>query len=84
MKIAVDISLYPLDADYVPPIKDFIERLNLHRDLHVATNAMSTHVSGEHARVFEALSAETARSFGVGGRAVFVLKVLGGEPTSAE
>jgi hypothetical protein len=26
MRIAVDISLYPLDADYVPPIRDFIER----------------------------------------------------------
>jgi len=27
MRIVVDISLYPLDADYVPPIRDFIERL---------------------------------------------------------
>jgi hypothetical protein len=26
MRIAVDISLYPLDVDYVPPIRDFIER----------------------------------------------------------
>ena len=83
-KIAVEISLYPLDADYVPPIKDFIDRLNLHRDLQVQTNAMSTQVSGEHARVFEALSRETAATFAGGGRAVFVMKVLGGEPTSAE
>ena len=22
MKVAVDISLYPLDADFIPPIKD--------------------------------------------------------------
>jgi len=28
MRIAVDISLYPLDADFIPPIQDFIERLN--------------------------------------------------------
>ena len=28
MRIAVDISLYPLDADFIPPIKDVIERLN--------------------------------------------------------
>ena len=33
MRIAVDISLYPLDADYIPPIKDFIERLNRHPEL---------------------------------------------------
>ena len=84
MRTAIEISLYPLDADYIPPIKDFIERLNRHRELHVQTNAMSTQVSGEHARVFEALNAETAATFASGGRAVFVLKLLGGVPTSAE
>jgi uncharacterized protein YqgV (UPF0045/DUF77 family) len=84
MRIAVDISLYPLDADYVPPIKDFIERLNRHEGLQVHTNALSTQIAGEHARVFAALEAETAQTFSAGGRAVFVLKLLGGEPTSAE
>jgi len=84
MKIAVDISLYPLDADYVPPIKDFIERLNRDRALTVSTNALSTQIAGEHERVFAALSREIGTSFASGGRSVFVLKVLGGEPTSAE
>ncbi len=84
MRIAVDISLYPLDADYVPPIRDFIARLNRHDGLQVATNAMSTQVAGEHERVFAALEAETRASFASGGRAVFVMKVLGGEPTAAE
>ena len=84
MRIAVDISLYPLDADYVPPIKDFIERLNAHEGLTVATNAMSTQVAGEHERVFAALEEETRVTFASGGRAVFVMKVLGGEPTSDE
>ena len=31
MRIAVDISLYPLAEDYVPPIKQFIEALAAHR-----------------------------------------------------
>ena len=84
MKIAVDISLYPLDADYLPPIKDFIERLNRDRALTVNTNAMSTQIAGEHEHVFAALSREIGTSFSSGGRSVFVLKVLGGEPTSAE
>jgi uncharacterized protein YqgV (UPF0045/DUF77 family) len=84
MRIAVDISLYPLDADYIPPIKDFIDRLNRHEGLQVATNAMSTQVAGEHGRVFAALEAETRASFASGGRAVFVMKVLGGEPSAAE
>jgi uncharacterized protein YqgV (UPF0045/DUF77 family) len=84
MRIAVDVSLYPLDADYVPPIKDFIERLNRHEGLQVATNAMSTQVAGEHGRVFAALEEETRRSFATGRRAVFVMKLLGGEPAPDE
>jgi uncharacterized protein YqgV (UPF0045/DUF77 family) len=84
MRIAVDISLYPLDADYVPPIKDFIERLNRQPGLRVETNAMSTQVSGEHDRVFESLALETKATFASGSRAVFVMKVLGGEPSPAE
>lgn len=28
MRTAIEISLYPLDADYIPAIKAFIERLN--------------------------------------------------------
>jgi uncharacterized protein YqgV (UPF0045/DUF77 family) len=84
MRTAVDISLYPLDADYVPPIKDFIARLNAHPGLDVVTNAMSTQVAGEHAHLFRVLEQETARTFERGCRAVFVLKVLGGTPTSAE
>jgi uncharacterized protein YqgV (UPF0045/DUF77 family) len=84
MRIAVDISLYPLDADYVPPIKDFIERLNRQPGLSVETNAMSTQVAGEHDRVFAALAEETKATFADNTRAVFVMKVLGGEPSPAE
>ena len=40
MRTAVEISLYPLDADYVPPIKDFIERLNAYPDLDAALKAL--------------------------------------------
>lgn len=78
MRIAVDISLYPLDANYIPPIKDFIERLNRYPELQVQTNALSTQISGEHARVFEVLSKEMGTTFADEGRRVFVMKVIGG------
>jgi uncharacterized protein YqgV (UPF0045/DUF77 family) len=78
MRIAVDISLYPLDAEYIPPIKDFIERLNRYPELQVQTNALSTQIAGEHARVFEVLSQEIGTTFEEQGRRVFVMKVLGG------
>ena len=78
MHTAVEISLYPLDADYIPPIKDFIDRLNTYPELNVTTNAMSTQISGEHRRVFEILAKETEVTFAEAGRKVFVMKVLGG------
>ena len=78
MHTAIEISLYPLDADYIPPIKGFIDRLNTYPEIKVTTNAMSTQIAGEHHRVFEILAKETAASFGERGRKVFVMKVLGG------
>jgi uncharacterized protein YqgV (UPF0045/DUF77 family) len=84
MRTAVEISLYPLDADFIPPIKAFIERLNGYPELQVTTNAMSTQIAGEHHRVFEILAQETAVSFNDAGRKVFVLKVLGGGAASGE
>jgi uncharacterized protein YqgV (UPF0045/DUF77 family) len=79
MRTTIEISLYPLDSNYIPPIKDFIERLNTYPELTVITNAMSTQVSGEHVRLFEILAVETERSFVAVGRKVFVMKILGGD-----
>ena len=78
MRTAVEISLYPLSSDYIPPIKAFIERLNTYPEIQVVTNSMSTQVSGEHQRLFEILAKETAITFEAAGRKVFVMKVLGG------
>ena len=79
MRTAIEISLYPLDANFIPPIKAFIERLNTYPELQFTTNAMSTQISGEHARLFEILGKETAATFAEAGRKVFVMKVLGGQ-----
>lgn len=78
MRTAIEISLYPLDADFIPSIQGFIDRLNRHPEIHVTTNAMSTQIAGEHDRVFAILAQETRASFGEAGRKVFVMKVLGG------
>lgn len=78
MRTAIEISLYPLDANYIPPIKDFIDRLNAYPDITVVTNSMSTQIVGEHARLFAILGKETERTFSEAGRRVFVMKVLGG------
>ncbi len=82
MHTAIEISLYPLDSDFIPPIQDFIDRLNTYPEIKVLTNSMSTQISGEHQRLFEILAKETAQSFGEHGRKVFVMKILGGGEAS--
>lgn len=77
MDIAVEISLYPLDADYIPPIQDFIDRLNTHSGLKIVTNSMSTQVFGEYSRVMQALNTELRGTFETREKAVFAMKVLG-------
>ncbi|MDH3757772.1 MAG: thiamine-binding protein [Gammaproteobacteria bacterium] len=76
MKVAVDISLYPLDADFIPPIKDVIERLNSYPGLQVETNPMSTQVRGEYAEVMMALTAEIGTTFERVPKAVFAIRIL--------
>jgi len=76
MQVAVDISLYPLDADFIPPIKDVIARLNAHEGLQVVTNPMSTQLRGEYAAVMAALSAEIGTTFERVPKAVFAIRIL--------
>jgi uncharacterized protein YqgV (UPF0045/DUF77 family) len=76
MKVAVDISLYPLDKDFIPPIKDVIERLNGHESLEVWTNAMSTQIFGEFDDVMDALRQEIGTTFETLPKAVFAIRIL--------
>ena len=76
MRVAVDISLYPLDADFVPPIKDVIERLNGYESIEVWTNAMSTQLFGEFDAVMDALKAEIGTTFDSLPKAVFTIRIL--------
>lgn len=76
MQVAVDISLYPLDADFIPPIDDVIERLNACSQVDVVTNAMSTQIRGEYDVVMATLNQEIKTTFDRVPRAVFAIKIL--------
>lgn len=76
MRVAVDISLYPLDQDFIPPIKDVIERLNTHSAIDVVTNPMSTQIRGEYNDVMAALHKEIGTTFESLPKAVFAIKIL--------
>ena len=76
MRVAVDISLYPFDADFIPPIKDVIERLNGHDDIEVETNRLSTQLRGDYDVVMAALSQEIKKTFEQVPKAIFTIKIL--------
>ena len=67
MQVAVDISLYPLQNDYIPPIKDVIARLNQYATLEVVTNPMSTQIRG---------LSEIGTTFERVPKAVFAIRIL--------
>ena len=75
MKTSVEISYYPLDQEFVPPIREFIDRLNMHEGLVARTNGMSTQVFGEYDTVMAALTKEIRQSFR-NPHSVFVMKVI--------
>jgi len=77
MKIGVEISLYPLKDEFIPPIRGFIDRLNADGRFKVVTNDMSTQVFGAYDEVMETLTRELKPTFERDGKSIFVMKVLG-------
>ena len=76
MKLTAELSLYPIQDDYVPVIQAFIDALREHTDLQVVTNAMSTQVCGDYARVVSAVSETLAASTREFGKQVLVVKFI--------
>lgn len=76
MKVAVDISLYPLTENFIPPIEDVIARLNRHPGIEVSTNPMSTQIRGEYDDVMAALHDEIRETFDTVPKAVFAIRIL--------
>jgi len=63
MELSVEISKYPLADDYIPAIKDFIDRLHAIEGLSVVVNTMSTQVFGDYDLVMDSLKEEIRRSY---------------------
>ncbi|WOJ93339.1 YkoF family thiamine/hydroxymethylpyrimidine-binding protein [Congregibacter variabilis] len=77
MTLTAELSLYPLDEDYIPVIQSFIDGLNKRADLQVVTNAMSTQIQGEHEAVMSAVSDTLLASYEQhGSRQVLVCKFI--------
>lgn len=76
MRVAVDISLYPLTDDFIPPIKDVVDRLNDRSSVEVVTNPMSTQIRGDYDDVMAVLNEEIRTTFEHCPKAVFAIRIL--------
>jgi uncharacterized protein YqgV (UPF0045/DUF77 family) len=74
----LDISMYPLHDDYIPPIDGVIAKLNSYDDVKVNTFATATTVLGDYDRVMDILRETLAWSHARFGKAVFVARLIPG------
>ncbi|QYJ95469.1 MULTISPECIES: YkoF family thiamine/hydroxymethylpyrimidine-binding protein [Shewanella] len=79
MKLTAEISMYPLKDSYIDPIKWFIGRVDTYANIERRTNAMATQVCGEYGEVMQMLATEMEAAHEKWGKAVFVVKFIGGE-----
>jgi uncharacterized protein YqgV (UPF0045/DUF77 family) len=83
MKTSVEISYYPLNQEYIPPIREFINRINTYAGLKATTNGMSTQVFGEYDILMDALKREIRTSFN-NPHSVFVMKIINADLDTKE
>jgi len=76
MKIAVEVSLYPLADGYLDIIRETVARLAEDSNVTANTNAMSTQLCGEFEDVMALLQSEILQTFQNTNKAVFVCKFL--------
>jgi len=83
MKTSAEISYYPLNQEYIPPIREFIDRINKYEGLTARTNGMSTQVFGEYDILMDALVKEIRQSFNHP-HSVFVMKIINADLNTKE
>ncbi|MEO0732296.1 MAG: hypothetical protein AAFZ52_05650 [Bacteroidota bacterium] len=74
--VSAELSLYPLTPAYEAPIIDFIHRLRAQPGVAVATNGLSTQLTGEYAAVMAALTASMEPTLAGEVTCSFVIKLL--------
>ena len=78
MQLSVEITMYPLQDDYLPKIKGFIDRLAESSNIKRETFPTCTVLTGDHDEVMALLSEMLRWSHDTLGKAAFVAKFLPG------
>ena len=74
MRVTAELSLYPLAGDVEAPVWAFIEHIIASNRCSVATNSMSTQITGESIDVFDSVRQALETSYETFGRQVLVAK----------
>jgi len=78
IKLTAEISLYPLNENFVPFIRAFINKLKSYDELTVASNNISTQISGNYDDVIRIIADEMKLTM-LEQRSVLVVKYLMGD-----
>lgn len=78
MLLSAEITMYPLQEEYIPVIRAFIEKLNTFENLQVETVPTATILMGDYDVVMEVLKEAMRWSHEHQGKAVFITKFLPG------
>lgn len=84
MKLTAELSLYPLQQEYIPVIKAFIDRCREQQGITVVSNAMSTQLCGDYDEVFALVATGLRESAERHGKQVLVCKFIPGELAIAD
>ena len=84
MRVTAELSLYPLAGDVEAPVWAFIEHIITSNRCSVATNSMSTQITGESIDVFDSVRQALETSYERFGRQVLVAKFIPEHHTDVE
>ena len=76
MKCSVEISMYPLDVNYIEAVTLFIKNLKKHPNISLEINGISTQIFGDYDNVMTAIQKEMKTSFLLEQKVVFTMKVI--------
>ena len=78
MKLTIEMSLYPLNENFIKHVKDFIAKLRTYSELTVVSNNVSTQISGDYDYVMNVINNEVKNVLEQV-RSVLVMKFLLGD-----
>ena len=84
MRVTAELSLYPLAGDVEASVWAFIEHIIASNRCSVATNSMSTQITGESTDVFDSVRQALETSYEAFGRQVLVAKFIPEHHTDVE